>query len=243
MMSALVSRVLPNSYRFWGVKSSKYRMEPPDTSRANTQPLSGGADPSGSGSVDSTDPDNSDNSENSDKWKREFPCCGPGDRGRPRAVLGGLATGARPVLLGAVPLGHAEGQVQRLRTVQPRVAGGLVPQVEVVGQHLVPAPHAFGDVLTGQFDVDAARMGAQFAVHLEEAHDLVEDVVEPPGLVTARGRKGVAVHRVAHPHDLRPLGFGLLDQAGQPVTDQLRAHPGDEGEPAGCPLRIEPVQQ
>ena len=38
------------------------------------------------------------------------------------------------------------------------------------------AAHALGDVVAGELDVDAARHGAEGAVHLEEALDLLDDV-------------------------------------------------------------------
>ena len=48
---------------------------------------------------------------------------------------------------------------------------------------MVAAAYAFGDVIAGELDVDAAGVGAERPVHLEEAGDLVQHVVEVPGLV------------------------------------------------------------
>src|SRR5690349_6015416 len=92
-----------------------------------------------------------------------------------------------------------EGQLEGLAGVQPGVAGGLVPAVEVLVADLHGAAEALGDVLAGQLDVDAAGPGAQAAVDVEEAEHLVDDPVEVPGLVAGRGLVGVAVHRVALP--------------------------------------------
>ena len=64
------------------------------------------------------------------------------------------------------------------------------------------AAEALGDVLAGQLDVQAARVGLQVAVHLEVAEHLVDDPVEVAGLVAVGGLDGVAVHRVALPDDL-----------------------------------------
>ena len=86
----------------------------------------------------------------------------------------------------AVHLGDLEGEVEGLRAVQARVAGGLVALVEVGLVEDVAAADALGDVVAGELHVDAARVGAQRAVHLEEAADLVEHVVEAAGLVAAR---------------------------------------------------------
>ena len=99
-----------------------------------------------------------------------------------------------------------ERQLQRLLRVQPRVAGGLVAVGQVDVLDLLGAAEALGDVLAGELDVDAARVGAQRAVHLEEAEHLVDDPVEVPGLVAVGRLVGVAVHRVALPHDLVAAG-------------------------------------
>src|ERR1019366_2652145 len=52
--------------------------------------------------------------------------------------------------------------------------------------------------------MDAARMGAERPVHVEEAVHLRQDVVEPPRLVPAGSLEGVAVHRIADPGDRHP---------------------------------------
>ena len=89
--------------------------------------------------------------------------------------------------------------------------------------------------------MDAARVGAQGAVHLEEALHLVDDAVEVPGLVTGRRLVGVAVHRVALPDDLMPGGLHLLDDRRQHVADLAVAHPGDQRQPARLVVRVEPL--
>src|SRR6476660_552080 len=106
-------------------------------------------------------------------------------------------------------LRHQEGELERLPGVQPRIAGRLVPAVEVLVADLHGAAEALGDVLAGQLDVDAARPGAQRPVHVEEAEHLVDDAVEVAGLVAAGGLVGVAVHRVALPYDLVAAGGDL----------------------------------
>src|SRR6516162_8431064 len=74
----------------------------------------------------------------------------------------------------AVQLGDAEGQVQRLAAVEPGVARRLVAVAQVAFGNVVAAADAFGDIIAGELDVDAARMGTERAVHLEEADDLVQ---------------------------------------------------------------------
>src|SRR5687767_10976537 len=53
-------------------------------------------------------------------------------------------------------LGEAEGEVEALATVQPRVADRLVPIVEVVIGHRIGTPETLGHVVSRELDVDAA---------------------------------------------------------------------------------------
>ena len=87
--------------------------------------------------------------------------------------------------------------------------------------------------------MDAARDRAERAVHLEEALDLVDHVVERARLVTAAGLEGVAVHGIAHPHDRVAAGLDLLHDRGQGVTHLGRAHAGDQAQPAGHTVGVE----
>src|SRR5215218_4421197 len=128
-----------------------------------------------------------------------------------------------------------EGELERLAGVQPGVAGRLVPAVEVLVADLHRAAEALGDVLTGELDVDATGPGAQRPVDVEEAQHLVDDAVEVAGLVAGRGLVGVAVHRVALPHDLVAAGGDLLDDGRQDVADLAVAHPADQRQPAREP--------
>ena len=134
-----------------------------------------------------------------------------------------------------------ERQLQRLLGVQPRVARGLVAAAEVGVGDLLRAAEALGDVLAGHLDMDAAGMGAQRRVHLEEALYLVDDAVEVAGLVAGRGLDGVAVHRVALPDHLVAGGVDLLDDRRQHVAHLRAAHPADQREPARRRLRVEPL--
>src|SRR5829696_3700354 len=82
----------------------------------------------------------------------------------------------------AEQLGDLEGQLQGLTGVQARVAGGLVAAVQVAVGDLVGPAEALGDVLAGELDVDATRVGALGAVDGEEPGQLGHDVVEAAGL-------------------------------------------------------------
>jgi len=93
--------------------------------------------------------------------------------------------------------------------------------------------------------VHAAGPRAQPGVHLEEAADLVHDVVEVPRLV-AVGRLGrVAVHRVALPDHAAGAALVLdrLDDRRQHVAHLPRTHPGDQGQPSRLQRRVEPLAQ
>src|SRR5882762_4882550 len=72
----------------------------------------------------------------------------------------------------AVQVGDAEGQVEGLAAVQPGVARRLVPVAQVGFGDVLAAADALGDVVAGELDVDAARVRAERAVHLEEAGHL-----------------------------------------------------------------------
>src|SRR5258707_1213133 len=146
-------------------------------------------------------------------------------------------------LLVAVAVGHGEGQVERLAAVKPGVTGRLIALMQVVGDDLVTPADAFGDVVAGELDVNAARVSSGRAVHVEEGVQLSKHVVEPPGLVAARRVEGIAVHRVADPRDWAAIFGDRADKAGQDVANSAGAHPGDQREPAGLAAGIERGRQ
>src|SRR5215207_401278 len=142
-------------------------------------------------------------------------------------------------LLAAIQRGDHEGEVQRLAAIEPGVARRFVAVVQIVLDYLVAPADALGHVVAGELDVDAPRMGAEPAVHLEEAGDLVEDVVQPAGLVSVGRLERVAVHRVADPYDRRPVLGDPLHQGRQNLADLAGAQPGDERQPARFATRVE----
>jgi len=118
-----------------------------------------------------------------------------------------------------------ERQLERLDPVEARVADRLVAVGQVDLEQVLAAADALGDVVTGELDVDSAGPGAERAVHVEEALDLLDDVVEAPGLVARGGFEGVAVHRVAHPGHVDAGRGDLLHQVRQAVADLAGAEP------------------
>ena len=74
---------------------------------------------------------------------------------------------------------------------------------------------------------------------LEVALDLVDHVVERARLVATAGLEGVAVHRIAHPHDGIAARLDLLHDRRQCVAHLGRAHAGDQAQPAGHAVGVE----
>src|SRR3990167_1375562 len=79
-------------------------------------------------------------------------------------------------------LGDQEGQFQRLVGVHPRVAVGVVAVRQAVLGDRSGAADAFGDVLPGHLDMDAAGVAALGLVHREELPPFREDLREVAGL-------------------------------------------------------------
>src|SRR5205085_5947409 len=71
--------------------------------------------------------------------------------------------------------------------------------------------------------------------------DLLHHVLEVPRLVALGAGERVAVHRVAGPHDRVPGGADGGHERRKAIAHALRAHPGDEGEPPGGAVRVEPL--
>ena len=86
-------------------------------------------------------------------------------------------------------------------------------------------------------------MRAEPLVDLEEPLDLVHDAIEVPRLAAAGRLLGVAVHRVALPHDAMTRPDHGLDDRRQQLADEPVAHPRDERHAAVDSLRIEPLDE
>src|ERR1700738_3072729 len=90
-----------------------------------------------------------------------------------------------------------ESHVDRLFGIEAGIADRVIAVVEILIGDGARAADAFGDVLAGHFQMDAAGVGALRRVDGKERLHLRQDAVERAGLV-ARGRgDGVAMHRVA----------------------------------------------
>ncbi len=132
----------------------------------------------------------------------------------------------------------AEREVDALAGVEPRVAHGLVPMIEIgVGQFVATA-EALGDVFTGQLDVDAAGPGALGAVRCDESADLATmsskcRVLRPlPGCTCCRA----SGRTPTRPGGRRRTG---AEERAQAIFDLVGTHPGDQRQTAGQARRVE----
>src|SRR6187551_3516510 len=95
--------------------------------------------------------------------------------------------------------GDQEGHVDRLFGIEARIADRVIAVVEVLVGDGAGAADAFGDVLSGHFQMHAAGMDGEEGLHLRQ------HAVERPGLVTRSRGDGVAMHRIAGPNDDPPF--------------------------------------
>src|SRR5215211_6309613 len=88
--------------------------------------------------------------------------------------------------------GDQESHVDRLLSIEAGIADGVIAVAEILMADGAGAADAFGDVLPGHLQVNAAGMGALRGVDAEERLHLRQDAIERPGLVAGIGRDGVA---------------------------------------------------
>src|SRR3984893_1056274 len=139
--------------------------------------------------------------------------------------------------------GDQERHIDRLLGIEAGIADRVIAVVEILIGDGAGAADAFGDVLPGHFQMDAAGMGALRGVDGEERLHLRQDAVERPGLV-ARGRgDGVAVHRIARPDHRPPLALHGADQMRQVIADLVRPGAVDQRQASRLVVRIEHVDQ
>ena len=99
------------------------------------------------------------------------------------------------------------------------------------------AAHAFGDVLAGQLEMDAAGVGPLRLVDGEERPNLGEDLVEVARLVAVRALDRVSVHGIAGPDHGASLGgdaavpgtVPAMGGGGTPLVAALLGGPAARG--------------
>src|SRR3954469_8936827 len=118
-------------------------------------------------------------------------CCSCWPRYRVWFFIRSLGRGgpAIPVLLQTAPLqtfGDKERQFKSLTGIETRITVGMIPfSQRMIGDRL-SAAGAFGHVLAGQFEMDAAGMSAFGLMNGEEILHLRQDTVKRTGLEAGR---------------------------------------------------------
>src|SRR4030088_424573 len=136
-----------------------------------------------------------------------------------------------------------ESHVDRLFGIEAGIADRVIAIVEILIGNGAPAADAFGYVLAGHLEMDAAGVGTFRRVDGEERLHLRQDPVERTGLVAAGRADGVAVHRIARPDDRVTFALHSADQLRQMIADLVRTEAVDQREASGLIVRIEHVDQ
>src|SRR6516162_2831047 len=154
----------------------------------------------------------------------------------------------RPICPIALPrllqcFGYLKGELESLGRIEPWVAVGEIALGKGGLVDLLGAADTFGDILPGQFEMNATGVTPLAGMDRKGAVQFSKDAVERTGFVAVRGSDCVAVHRIAAPHDLSPFALDGAYQVGQPRLDLVRAHPRDQSETSRLVLRVEAIDQ
>ena len=108
---------------------------------------------------------------------------------------------------------------------------------------MLTAANHLGDVITGEFDVQAARDSSRGLVGLEKATDLIHDRLKATRLVAGRRRDRIAVHRIRHPRDRTAVLTRDLQERRKRLTDALRPHARDERQASLLTIRVDAINE
>src|SRR6516162_1393379 len=139
--------------------------------------------------------------------------------------------------------GNLESELESLGRIEPRVAMGQIALGEGGLADLLGAADTFGDILSGQLEMNATGVTPFGGMDRKGVVQFGEDAVERAGLVAVRGSDRVAVHRITAPDDLSPFALDGAYQVGQPRLDLVCAHTGDQSEASRLVLGIEAIDQ
>src|SRR5690625_918918 len=114
--------------------------------------------------------------------------------------------------------------------IQPRVNQGLIALVKRGLVYFYGSAQAFGNIITGQLDVQSTRMSSGSLGDFKETTDLVHDVFQATGLVTIGRSNGIAMHRIVDPKWRSSGGFDTLHNGWQLFANGICAHTNDEGQ-------------
>ena len=104
-------------------------------------------------------------------------------------------------------LGDEKGHFDRLLCIEPWIATTTATVMQVRLRDGPRAAGAFGDILSGHFEMHAAGVGGLRPVDRKKRADSANDLVERPRFVAARSLDRIAVHRIAGPKRRRALPF------------------------------------
>ena len=130
--------------------------------------------------------------------------------------------------------GDQKGQLQRLVGIEARVAMGVIAGRQIGFLDAMSTARAFGDLLAGHLDMDAAGVSALGLVNIEKLTDLLHDVIERAGLVTRGGLHRIAMHGIAGPDNAAAFFFDGADQFGLMVSTLCQRQSGRSA--SGGPL-------
>src|SRR3954469_23365318 len=136
-----------------------------------------------------------------------------------------------------------ESHVDRLLGVEPGIAYGVIAIVEILVGDGARAADAFGHVLSGHFQMDAACMASLRGMDGEERLHLRQDAIEWARFVAAAGGDGVAVHRIARPDHDAAFALHCANQLRQMIANLVRSEAVDQCQAPRLIVGIEHVDQ
>src|SRR5690625_7270058 len=142
-------------------------------------------------------------------WPRARPSPSPSSDGEPSAAREHLR--------------DQEGQLEGLLVVQARIDQCLVAAGQSLLVDLPGSAEHLGDVVNGQHHVQPGGNRPQPLVDLEEAHHLVEDVLEAAGPEAVGGGERDALHGRREPGELGSPLADSLDTPRQTTADSPAA--------------------
>ena len=119
----------------------------------------------------------------------------------------------------------------------------VIPILQIHIRDRPRAAGAFGYVLAGHFEMDAARIGAFSMMHVEEGLHLGKHHVERTRLVARHRLYRVAMHRIAGPHNRPPLALHRAHERRKMRLRLVRTEARDQSQPTRLVFRIENVDQ
>ena len=112
--------------------------------------------------------------------------------------------------------------------VESWVAEGDIVFGEVFFGDACGSSDAFGDIFSGEFEVDSSQDCSGGFVCLDGVLEFGEDVVEVSGFDAGGGGCAVGVHGVGHPEDMTVCLLDVVEEWWEVGSDFVCAHADDE---------------